>query len=103
MVLQPSFNVSDDLRAGRLVPLLTEYDAGALGIYVVYPNRKFLAAKVRSFIDTLVGPMGLGSERRSVLRDLSLGAPRSSSHCAERHAAAHMEAEAGVPEAARQP
>jgi DNA-binding transcriptional LysR family regulator len=58
VLLQPSFNVSDDLRAGRLVPLLAGYDAGALGVYVVYPNRKFLAAKVRSFIDALAGRWG---------------------------------------------
>jgi DNA-binding transcriptional LysR family regulator len=58
IVVQPTFNVSDDLRSGRLVHLLREYDAGELGIYVVYPNRKFLAAKVRSFIDTLVGRWG---------------------------------------------
>lgn len=58
VLLQPSFNVSEDLRSGRLVPILTEYDAGALGVYIVYPNRKYLPAKVRSFIDTLAGRWG---------------------------------------------
>ena len=58
VVLQPSFNVSEELRNGKLVPLLTDYDAGALGIYIVYPHRKHQAAKVRSFIDTLIGRWG---------------------------------------------
>jgi DNA-binding transcriptional LysR family regulator len=63
VVLQPTFNVSDDLRAQRLVPLLTDYDAGALGIYIVYPHRKHQTAKVRSFIDTLTGRWGDNSDR----------------------------------------
>jgi DNA-binding transcriptional LysR family regulator len=53
VVLQPTFNVAQDLRAGRLVQVLKEYDAGALSVYAVYPQRKYLAAKVRSFIETL--------------------------------------------------
>ncbi|MBB6093261.1 DNA-binding transcriptional LysR family regulator [Povalibacter uvarum] len=62
VVLQPTFNVSDELRTGRLVPLLTDYDAGALGIFIVYPHRKHQTAKVRSFIDTLVGRWGENSD-----------------------------------------
>lgn len=58
VVLQPTFNVSEDLRAGRLVQVLADYDAGGLGIYAVYPHRKYLAAKVRSFIETLAGRWG---------------------------------------------
>ncbi|HEY6643123.1 LysR family transcriptional regulator [Povalibacter sp.] len=63
VVLQPSFNVSNELRDGSLLPLLTDYDAGALGIYVVYPNRKHQTAKVRSFIDTLIGRWGNNSDQ----------------------------------------
>jgi len=62
IVMQPSFNVSAELRDGSLKPLLTDYDAGALQIFVVYPNRKHQTAKVRSFIDTLVGRWGGNSE-----------------------------------------
>jgi len=63
VLLQPTFNVSAELRDGRLVPLLTDYDAGELGIYIVYPHRKHLAAKIRSFIDTLAGRWGDDSDR----------------------------------------
>lgn len=58
ILLQPSFNVCSDLGAGRLVQVLQEYDTDELGIYAVYPHRKFLAAKVRGFIDSLVGRFG---------------------------------------------
>lgn len=58
VALQPSFNVSQELRQGQLLPLLTDYDAGALGIYIVYPHRKHQTAKVRSFIDTLISRWG---------------------------------------------
>ena len=62
-MLQPTFNVSEELRKGTLTPLLTDYDAGALGIYVVYHHRKHQTAKVRSFIDTLTGRWGDNSDR----------------------------------------
>lgn len=58
IVLQPTFSVGEELRIGRLVPVLSRYDAGALGIYVIYPNRKYLTAKVRSFIDALTTRWG---------------------------------------------
>jgi DNA-binding transcriptional LysR family regulator len=58
IVLQPRFLVGADLRAGRLQSVLTEYDSHELGIYAVYPSRKYLSAKVRSFIDFLVERFG---------------------------------------------
>ena len=63
VVLQPSFNVSDELRAGKLIQILPDYDAGALGIYVVYPHRKHQTAKVRSFIDTLASRWTSGADK----------------------------------------
>ena len=54
LVLLPTFIVGDDLKAGRLMQVLGEYDAGELGIYAVYTNRKFLPAKVRTLLDFLI-------------------------------------------------
>ncbi len=59
---QPRFLVGEDLRAGRLVEVLREYQSGELGIYAVYPSRKHLSAKVRSFIDFLAAALALKSE-----------------------------------------
>ncbi len=54
LVYQPTFIVGEAVRAGRLVPLLQEFQAPPLPIYAVYPSRKHLSAKVRLFVDFLV-------------------------------------------------
>jgi DNA-binding transcriptional LysR family regulator len=53
IVLQPSFLVAHDLAAGTLVRLLPDYRSLELGIFAVYPSRKFVAPKVRVLIDYL--------------------------------------------------
>ncbi|HPU54019.1 MAG TPA: substrate binding domain-containing protein, partial [Burkholderiaceae bacterium] len=54
IVLQPSFLVGDDLKAGTLVELLPRYRAMELDIQAVYPSRKHVSPKVRLMIDFLV-------------------------------------------------
>ena len=49
----PSFFVKDALTSGELVEILSEYKQKPLDIYVVYPNRRHLPAKVRAFIEFL--------------------------------------------------
>ena len=49
----PSFFVKDALASGELVEILSEYKQKPLDIYVVYPNRRHLPAKVRVFIEFL--------------------------------------------------
>lgn len=46
--------VGEDLKSGRLVPVLDTYETPGIGVYAVYPSRRHLSAKVRSFIDFLV-------------------------------------------------
>ena len=46
--------VDDDIKAGRLVPVLTEQLKEASTLYVVYPHRRHLSPKVRAFVDFLV-------------------------------------------------
>ncbi|MDM0032879.1 LysR family transcriptional regulator [Variovorax sp. J22P271] len=53
VIWQPSFLVGDDLRAGRLVPLLPGYRMADIDILAVYPSRRHLSAKVRVMIDFL--------------------------------------------------
>jgi LysR substrate binding domain len=50
----PSFLVEDDLRSGQLVTVLNEFLGTEQAIDVFYPSRKYLPAKVRSFVDLLV-------------------------------------------------
>jgi DNA-binding transcriptional LysR family regulator len=54
LILQPLFIVEEDLQAGRLVRVLDNYTSNEFGIYAVYPSRKHLSAKVRTFVDFLV-------------------------------------------------
>lgn len=48
---QPDFIVGDDIAAGRLVRVLPAWQSAELGVYAVYPSRKHLSAKVRTFVD----------------------------------------------------
>ncbi|MDH3763493.1 MAG: LysR family transcriptional regulator [Gammaproteobacteria bacterium] len=47
----PTFVVGRDIQAGRLVPLLGNYQALEISIYLVYPQRRHLSPKVRAFVD----------------------------------------------------
>jgi DNA-binding transcriptional LysR family regulator len=54
IVFEPAFIVGPDVRAGRLVPLLQDFEPAPIPIYAVYPSRKHLSAKVRLFVDFLL-------------------------------------------------
>lgn len=54
VVLEPDFLVYEALRAGQLVRILPDWETDQLFVFAVYPNRKFLPPKVRTFIDFLV-------------------------------------------------
>lgn len=51
--LQPTFLIADELAAGRLVQVLPAWQAVELGIYAVYPSRKFVLPKVRALVNFL--------------------------------------------------
>lgn len=53
MIWQPTFLIGDDLRAGRLVPLLPDHRIPDIDILAVYPSRRHVSAKVRALIDFL--------------------------------------------------
>src|SRR2546423_2085069 len=53
LALAPSFLLIDEIKAGRLVPILTEFLQTEHAINAIYPHRHHLSAKVRSFIDVL--------------------------------------------------
>jgi len=58
VIFEPAFLVHDALRDGRLVQLLEDWESETLWVFAAYPNRKFLAPKVRSFVDFLVERFG---------------------------------------------
>ena len=53
IALQPDFLVADDIAAGRLEVLFSEYTVPEIGVYAVYPSRKHLSGKVRALLDFL--------------------------------------------------
>jgi len=50
---EPEFILGPDLKAGRLVPILSAYSSPLGPIYAAYPSRRYLSAKVRAFVDFL--------------------------------------------------
>lgn len=65
ILIQPSYIVYEDIVAGRLVPVLNDWDLPRLQINIAYPSRKHLSTKVRSFIDFMVDEFGRnGYERK---------------------------------------
>lgn len=57
IVFQPHFIVGADIDAGRLVRVLPDWQSAQLGVHALYPSRKHLSAKVRTFVDFLVAAL----------------------------------------------
>lgn len=53
VVRTPAFAAAEDLRAGRLVPVLCNFEPELIHVHAVYPHARHLAAKVRAFVDFL--------------------------------------------------
>jgi DNA-binding transcriptional LysR family regulator len=62
IIRQPMFSVAVALRKKTLVRVLPEWDTGEHSVSAVYPNRKFLPPKVRTFIDFLAERFGRESD-----------------------------------------
>jgi len=58
ITLLPTFIVGADLQAGRLQQVLADYRPPTISIYAVYPSRRYLSARVRSFVDFLAAYFG---------------------------------------------
>ena len=54
----PTFIAGPDIQAGRLQSVMCDYPAQDLAIYALYARHKYLAAKIRAFIDFLVDRFG---------------------------------------------
>ena len=53
LMYAPKILVADDIDAGRLVPVLTEFQTVEFSVNAIYPHRRHLSAKVRVFLDLL--------------------------------------------------
>lgn len=55
VTLLPTFIVGPDLKAGRLQTVLDDYCPPDIAINAIYPSRRYLSARVRTFIEFLAG------------------------------------------------
>jgi len=53
LVVLPTYIVGQDLSKNRLVTVLEDYGLPSMDIFAVYPHRRHLSAKVRTFLDFL--------------------------------------------------
>ncbi|MGB5445141.1 MAG: LysR family transcriptional regulator [Psychromonas sp.] len=54
----PRFALKDELETGTLVEVFSDWAKPSIGVYMVYPSRKHMSAKVRSFIDFVMEELG---------------------------------------------
>ncbi len=53
VILHPTFYLSDAIRTGELVPLLTDHAWPEVNAYALYPPTRHLSRRVRAFVDFL--------------------------------------------------
>ncbi len=58
VTMLPTFMIGPDIKAGRLRIVLPEHPPTEFGIYALYAPNRYLAAKVRVFVDFLVERFG---------------------------------------------
>lgn len=58
ILLQPTFLIDQELASGQLVEILPQFRSVELGIYAVYPSRKFVLPKVRALVAFLEEKLG---------------------------------------------
>ena len=76
ILLAPEFIVEGDLKAGNLIALMPDYNTVPFPFHAVYPHSRYLAAKVKTFIDFLVAwferPSCSSTKRVNLARDHSI-------------------------------
>lgn len=58
LTLLPEFIVADDLQAGTLAAVLTDYRPAAISLCIIYPVNRHLSAKVRLFTEFITARFG---------------------------------------------
>ena len=49
----PTYSVVDDIEEGKLVQLFPEYPLQTTNVFVMYPSRRFVDAKIKTFVEFL--------------------------------------------------
>ncbi|MBG0795740.1 LysR family transcriptional regulator [Methylocystis sp. H62] len=72
-----SYMVADQIRDGRLAPLLDDFTPPPVPVHLVYPQSRLVSAKLRAFIDFAAPRL------HATLDGLSLPAPNANGHPAD--------------------
>ena len=51
LIMMPAYTIQADLQQGKLVSVLTNHSSEVIDMYAIYPHRRHLSAKVRTFLD----------------------------------------------------
>ena len=54
IAMRSSYTLGDDMVAGRVVRVLPDHQINKVAVHLVYPSRRLLSAKVRSFVDFMM-------------------------------------------------
>ena len=54
----PLFHLTDEIEKNMLVELFEDYPKIDIDVHLVYPSRKHMSSKVRSFIDFVIAELG---------------------------------------------
>lgn len=60
IVRLPDYLVQEQITAGRLAEILSDYESPPRAVHVMYPHRRLMPAKVRSFVDFLANRFETG-------------------------------------------
>jgi DNA-binding transcriptional LysR family regulator len=74
VLLLTSIHAWREIAAGRLVRVLPDWRIGSVGIYAMYPHRRHLPAKVRSFVDFMAEALGGDADRDPWMERIAAGA-----------------------------
>lgn len=58
ITLLPTFIVGPDIAAGHLRQVLPGYCPPEISIYAIFPSKRYLSAKVRTFVDFIAAYFG---------------------------------------------
>jgi len=58
IIRMPLFNLREEVASGKLIPLFEDLMPINIGVYLVYPSKKNMPAKLRCFIDFIMEKLG---------------------------------------------
>lgn len=68
VIFQPAFIVGTELAAGKLVPILEEFEPLPRTAFAIYPSRRFIPARVRALTDIIAAELADQNRSRALFK-----------------------------------